>query len=358
MSDSLALDITKSFAGFNLAVSETLALDGITAIFGPSGSGKTTLLRLIAGFERPDSGQVYFNNAPLTEPAHKRPLGYVFQGGQLFNHLTVKGNLDFAEKRSPKDDLRYHYADVVRAFDLTGLMNRKTASLSGGERQRAASARTLLTRPKVLLLDEPLAALDRARKRDILPFLEGLPKGFGLPCLYVSHDIEEVSRLADNILVLSEGRVQAYGSAEDIIGRLDLQPLTGRFEAGSLLTGLVVSHDTRLSLTQVDLGGAVITLPLNKRLSVGDSIRLRIRARDVAIATSQPEAVSIRNVLSGVIEAILQDKTGPFADVVIGFGDSHLRARITRAAAEDLRLKKGQSVYALIKSVSFEGRLT
>jgi molybdate transport system ATP-binding protein len=297
----------------------------------------------------------------------------MFQNGRLFEHLTVGGNLAFADKRSRGGAAKYSFDDVVAGFDLGPLMDRRPASLSGGERQRAALARTLLARPELLLLDEPLAALDRARKREILPFLEDLPKRFGLPCLYVSHDIEEVSRLADNILVLSKGRVEAYGAAADIIGRLDLEPLTGRFEAGSLLTGVVINQDSRLALTRVKLGEAVITMPINKRLSVGDIIRLRIRARDVAIATAKPENTSIRNMLSGVINAVNEDLEGPFASVVIDLGEPSigeqsisgqaisgqaLRARITRAAIEDLGLKKGQSVYALVKSVSFEGRLT
>ena len=362
MSAELKLDIKKSYPGFDLGVSEVLPLGGVTAIFGPSGSGKTTLLRLIAGFETPDNGSIKIGGTLWDGPAHKRPVGYMFQNGRLFEHLTVGGNLAFADKRSRGGAAKYSFDDVVAGFDLGPLMNRRPASLSGGERQRAALARTLLARPKLLLLDEPLAALDRSRKREILPFLEDLPKRFGLPCLYVSHDIEEVSRLADNILVLSKGRVEAYGQASDIIGRLDLEPLTGRFEAGSLLTGVVIHQDSRLSLTRVKLGEAVITMPINKRLSVGDIIRLRIRARDVAIATSKPENISIRNMLSGVISAVNEDLEGPFASVVIDLGEHSIggqaiRARITRAAIEDLGLKKGQSVYALVKSVSFEGRL-
>ncbi len=357
MSVELNIDIKKSYSGFDLGVSEILTLDGVTAIFGPSGSGKTTLLRLIAGFETPDSGHIKMDETLWDGPAHKRPVGYMFQRGRLFGHLTVGGNLTFADKRSKGGAAKYSFDDVVAGFDLGSLMDRRPGSLSGGERQRAALARTLLTRPKLLLLDEPLAALDRARKREILPFLEDLPKRFEVPCLYVSHDIEEVSCLADNILVLAKGRAAAYGAAVDIIGRLDLEPLTGRFEASSLLEGRVSGYDKRLSLTHIRLGEAVITMPINAKLSTNDTVRLRILARDVAIATSKPENISIRNILSGKINEIIEDKEGPFAEAVIDLGGQFLRSRITRAAAEDLRLKTGQSVYALVKSVSFEGRL-
>ncbi|MEM6534628.1 MAG: molybdenum ABC transporter ATP-binding protein [Pseudomonadota bacterium] len=361
MSDrALSLDIEAPFGALTLRLAERLPLAGTLAVFGPSGAGKTSLLRLIAGLERPARGTIRFGDTVWADeqtfvPAHKRGVGYMFQTARLFSHLSVRGNLRFAEKRAPGPG-QYTVADLVDAFDLRLLLDRDPATLSGGERQRVALARTLASQPDLLLLDEPLSALDEARKRDILPFLEDLPARFGVPTLIVTHDIDEVARLADSMLVLNDGAVSARGDVETVVNGHGLEPMTGRYETSTLLTTRVSHHDPRLSATYVDLGGARLSLPLAEKLAIGADLRIRIRARDVAIATARPEGLSIQNMLAGTVSQIEDDGAGAVrADIRLESGDL-LSARITRAAVEALELTPGLSVFALIKSVSFDGR--
>ena len=359
--EALTVQVKLRFSGFDLEVSEDLSLDGVTALFGPNGGGKSTLLRAIAGFETPVHGKItigdqtwFDSEAGVNTPAHLRPVGFMFQDVRLLGHLSVSGNLDFADNRSRGREAGYSRDDVVAALDLGSLLDRRVAALSGGERQRVALARTLLTRPRLLLLDEPLAALDADRKAEILPYLEQLPKRFGIPTIYVSHAIDEVMQLADRVLVLANGRVRAHGPTGAIVERLDLQPLTGRFEAGVLLDATVKEHDARLSLTHVDLDGETLVMPIVGGLEPGDGIRLRIRARDVALAIQRPEGVSIRNILPGTISEITPEADTAFAEAFVALKGARIRARLTRAAVEDLGLTPGTPVFALIKSVSFD----
>lgn len=361
--DTLHLQASLAVAGFSLAVDEQIDLDGVTAVFGPSGSGKSTLLRVIAGFATPSAGriafagQVWFDSREgINLAPHRRPVGFMFQDARLFAHLDVAGNLAFAERRIRRTLPGFERQAVVAALDLEDLLARPVADLSGGERQRVALARTLLSAPRLLLLDEPLAALDRARKAEILPYLETLPRQFRLPTLYVSHDIDEVAGLADHMLVLAGGRVQQHGSAAAVVERLDLQPLAGRYEGGVLLEGRVSGHDERLQLSFVDVGGDRLTLPLLARVTDGDAVRVRIRARDVSIATRRPEGLSIRNVLPGTLTAVDSDARTGVAVASVQLQGAHIRARLTLAAVEELGLEAGMPVYALVKSVSFEGR--
>jgi molybdate transport system ATP-binding protein len=358
--ETLAVRLSVAFGGFDLHVDETLELHGVTAVLGPSGSGKSTLLRAIAGFERPAAGriacgdEVWFDSeAGVNLPAHRRPVGYMFQDARLFSHLDVAGNLGFAVKRRRRQNPVIELEGAVAALDLGPLLARRIGALSGGERQRVALARTLLAGPRLLLLDEPLSSLDRERKTDILPYLENLPK-FSIPTIYVSHDIDEVAWLADRVLVLTGGRVQLHGTADAVLERLDLQPVAGRLEAGVLAEGTVARHDPRLRLTYVDLRGDLLTMPMIERVPPGQRVRLRIRARDVAIATHRPEGLSIRNVLPGTLTDIVEEPETGFAEVFVQLRSTRIRARLTRAATEALRLEKGMAVFALIKSVSFE----
>jgi len=346
--------------GFRLAVDEVIALAGVTAVFGPSGGGKSTLLRAIAGFERPARGRIvhagstWFDADRSTHVApHRRPAGFMFQDARLFSHLSVAGNLDYAEKRN-RSSPGFDRQTVVEALDLAPLLQRRVTTLSGGERQRVALGRTLLRGPRILLLDEPLAALDRHRKAEILPYLERLPQQFQVPTLYVSHDIDEVAALADRMLVLVNGRVQMHDSAAAVFARLDLQPLTGRFEAGVVLEGQATGHDQRLHLTHLDVGGDALTMPFTDR-PPGSTLRVRVRARDVALAVVRPEGLSIRNVLPGTVAELLDDAAPGFVEVVVQLRRAQVRARITQAAVEALGLEAGSAVFALIKSVSFAG---
>lgn len=358
--DALELRCTVSLPGFRLEVDEMLDVSGFTAVFGPSGSGKSTLLRAIAGFARPAAGRiarggdVWFDGAAgVHVPPHRRPVGFVFQDDRLFTHLDVAGNLAFAEKRRRAADGPDRDA-VVEALGLASLLDRAVTGLSGGERRRVALGRTLLTAPRLLLLDEPLTGLDRDRKADVLEYLKAVPRNFGVPALYVSHDVDEVATLADDLLVLESGRVRMHGPAAELLERLDLEPLAGRFEGGVLVEGRVTGHDHRLHLTRVDVGGDDFVLPLVDRVALGDALRLRIRARDVALALERPHGISIRNVLPGTVIAVGDDPEPGFADVRVRLAGAGLRARVTRAAVEELALAPDVPVFALVKSVSFE----
>lgn len=356
--DRLVIDLGARRDAFVLDVAADISLRGVTALFGPSGSGKTSLLRQIAGFERPDRGEIrcgdetwFDSQSGIDLPPHRRPAGFVFQDARLFPHLDVRSNLDFAARRS---DGPIAADAVIAALDLDPLLARRPATLSGGERQRVALGRTLLSQPRLLLLDEPLSALDAQRKAEILPYLERILDGFDLPALYVSHSIDEVAQLADDVLLLDTGRVQAFGAATEILDRYDLEAVTGRFGAGSMVEGVVAGHDARLCLSRVDLCGQALSLPIAPDLEPGARVRLRIRARDIAIATGPVAGLSIRNALSATLTGIRADAASAYAELTLDLDGAVLRARITRAAVEDLELTEGQQVQALIKSVSFE----
>jgi molybdate transport system ATP-binding protein len=357
---ALSLDLRLSYPGFELRVRLEGAIDGITALFGPSGSGKSTLLRCMAGLEPAVTGRLRFGDdvwqdgaASKAVPAHARGVGFVFQDARLFPHLSVLGNLHYADMRSRGaiGATRIGFDDVVQALDLPSLLERRPASLSGGERQRVAIGRALLTRPRLLLLDEPMSALDTARKAEILPYLERLPATFGVPALYVTHDIDEVARLATRMVILTRGEIVAAGPIQEILERADLQHVTGRFEAGVLLTTRVVRHDAEFCLTQLDLQGQSLVVP-QARAEIGSAMRVRIRSRDVALALCRPEASSIRNVLAGSVVEIVSDASTPYAEVLVDIGGARLRARVTRHAVAELGLSAGTSLFALVKSIA------
>lgn len=361
MKKPLEIAVRVDHPDFRLEIDHAIDAQGVTAVFGPSGCGKTTLLRTIAGFERPESGvircgpEIWFDSeARIDLPAHRRPVGLLFQDGRLFEHLDVAGNLAYGESRRGRPLERFTRADVVASLDLANLMSRRVEGLSGGERQRVALGRTLLSNPEWLLLDEPLSGLDRDRRAAILPYLEEVTRGFEIPTIYVSHDIDEVARLADRVWVLEEGRLVRHGPTAAIVERLDLQPLTGRFEAGVVVEGRVTRHDPRLHLTYVDLHGDDFTMPLVDRLGIGDAVRLRIRARDVAIATQRPEGLSIRNVLAGRVAELVEEPATGSVEAFIELREDRIRARLTLSAVEDLGLEVGHEVFALVKTVSFE----
>jgi len=358
----LAVDVRIAFGTFDLDLNHRFALDGITALFGPSGCGKTTLLRIVAGLERNARGRIRFgdetwfdDDARIFVPLHKRGVGYVFQDTRLFPHLSVAGNLRYAARRSAGIASPIDTASVVAALDLAPLLKRWPPSLSGGERQRVAIGRSLLTRPRLLLMDEPLAALDIQRKAEILPYIERLPDTFGVPVIYVTHAIDEVARLAQRMVVLSAGRKFAEGPVAEILERLDLQPMTGRFEAGVLLTARVAGHDPAFRLTRLDLHGQTLDMPMLD-LPVGSEVRLRVRARDVSLAIERPRGISVRNILSGILARIEEEPETAFAETLVDIGGARLRARITRAAVAELSLVPGAPVFALVKSIAFDRR--
>jgi molybdate transport system ATP-binding protein len=357
MTRTLDLDFAITHGPFDLQVRAAIELDGITAVFGPSGAGKTTLLRAIAGLDRPARGRiecdgVVWHDSTRNVAAHLRRVGYVFQDGRLFPHLSVEQNLRFAAEhsRAPRP---IGMRDAVAALELQDLLDRRPASLSGGEQQRVAIGRALLTNPRLLLMDEPLSSLDSGRRREIAAFIEQLPARFDLAVLYVTHDIDEVIRLAGRMLLLARGRVAAQGSIKEILDRIDLWPLTGRLEAGSILEAVVDAHVNGMSHLKIE--GQTLRIPAIEA-AAGKMIRLRIHARDVVIAMEQPTRLSIRNVLEGRLSRIDLDDT-VYAELLLDIGTQSLRARITREALAELDLVTGQTLYALVKSVAFDDAL-
>jgi molybdate transport system ATP-binding protein len=358
----IAFDVRIAFGEFDLQIDHRMPIEGIVGLFGPSGCGKSTLLRIMSGLERNARGQIRFGDEVWQDtargifmPPHKRGVGYVFQDVRLFPHLSVAGNLRYADKRSRRVDSAIDIEGVVAALDLAPLMTRRPSSLSGGERQRVAIGRTLLTRPRLLLMDEPLAALDVRRKAKILPYIERLPQTFRVPVIYVTHSIDEVTRLAERMLVLANGRKVTYGPVAEALERLDLQPIAGRFEAGVVLTGRVTRHDLTYRLTHLDLHGKEIVMPMAD-VALGSDVRLRIRARDVALATKAPENISIRNVLPGTIAEIVEEPDTAFAETLVDIGGANIRARVTRSAVAALALTRGKPVFVLFKSIAFDRR--
>ena len=334
---------------------------GLTALFGRSGAGKTSIVNAIAGLIRPQRGHIAVDGAVLLDtargvfvPAHRRRLGYVFQEGRLFPHLTVRQNLLFGAWFAPRraNPGQAGLDEVVELLGIGPLLARRPGRLSGGEKQRVAIGRALLAQPRLLLMDEPLASLDNARKDEILPYLERLRDHSRVPFVYVSHAAAEVARLATTIVLVADGRVQAVGPAAEIMGRAGQYPLAGGFEAGAVLTATVAAHDPGWDLSELSGGfGRLVVGRLD--LPVGSRLRVRIRARDVMLATTRPSGISALNVLPATIEALVA--TGEEAvEVQLRLGAERLLARITRRSQAALGLVSGGAVFAVIKAVAID----
>jgi molybdate transport system ATP-binding protein len=354
---SLNVDVRGKRDGFSLDAAFTTE-HGVTALFGRSGAGKTTIVSMVAGLLRPRSGRIFLNGRTLFDSAAKidlssrqRKVGFVFQEARLFPHLSVRSNLLYA-RWAGRRQASTTFDAIVALLGLEEFLDRKPGSLSGGEAQRVAIGRALLSSPDILLMDEPLSQLDGARRAEILPFLERLAHQGGVPILYVSHVVEEVARLADSIVVLSEGRVVTAGPIEEVFGRIDLGVATGRYEASTILTAMVSGHDQAFALTELALGHARLSVP---RLPhpVGVSVRLRVRARDVALSLARPETLSIRNIIPATVDFVAIEE-GAYAEVLLSVSGQHLRARITRKSALELKLRPGSPVFALIKSIAID----
>jgi molybdate transport system ATP-binding protein len=355
---TLDVDIAHDFGGFALQATFACA-PGLTALFGRSGTGKTTLVNAIAGLLTPKRARISVNGRVLTDtasginvPPHKRRIGYVFQDARLFPHLSVRHNLLFGRFFARRTDA-IDFGHVVDLLGIAPLLQRRPATLSGGEKQRVAIGRALLARPELLLMDEPLASLDAARKDEILPYLERLRDDLALPIVYVSHAIPEVTRLADTVVLLSDGRVQAVGSVEALSARLDLFPLTGRYEAGAVLQARLLRHEENWGLSVLQTqAGEVLVLRVDR--PAGSMLRIRIRARDVTLALAPPHDTSALNILQGTV-AELKTSDGPQVEVRIDCRGDMLLARVTRLSAERLALQPGKAVYAMIKTVALDG---
>jgi len=333
----------------------------IVALFGRSGSGKSTIVNAIAGIVRPQRGRIVIGERVLFDsdrgidlaPEHRR-VGCVFQDALLFPHLDVRANLAYGERLTLPAERFVDRERIIALLGIAPLLHRRPANLSGGEKQRVAIGRALLASPRILLLDEPLASLDGARKAEILAYIELLRDEINLPIVYVSHAIEEVTRLADRVVVVAEGRVVAEGDTADVLSRPELNAASGRSEEGAVIDARVASHDPRFELTTLAFAGGELVVP-NVDALPGEQVRVRIRARDVSLALERPSRLSIQNVLEASVVS-LGGEYGAIVDVELRVGATPLAARITRKAACDLGLVPGQRVHALVKAVSIDRR--
>ncbi len=354
----LDIAVAHRFPGFTLDA-EFASGGRLTALFGRSGAGKTSVVNAIAGLLRPDRGRIVVDGEALTDternvfvPTRRRRVGYVFQEGRLFPHLTVRQNLLYGSWFTPRDGRGADFDQIVELLGVGSLLRRRPANLSGGEKQRVAIGRALLSRPRLLVMDEPLASLDEGRKAEILPYIERLRDEALVPIVYVSHGIAEVTRLATTMVVLSEGRVAACGPPAQVMGRLDLFPLTGRAEAGAILVTRIADHDPAFDLTTLRAAAGDLRVP-RLDLPVGTLLRVRVRARDVMIGLQPPEGLSALNVLPGRV-AEIGHGNGPIVDIRLDCAGESLIARLTRRSVERLGLQPGRPVYAVIKSIAFD----
>lgn len=344
-------------AQFTLAVDLQLPSAGITVLFGASGSGKTTVLRCVAGLERARDARVRIggelwqdDSERLFVPTWRRPIGYVFQEASLFDHLSVRANIAFGQRRSRATGSAHSLEQAVELLGIGHLLGRMPSQLSGGERQRVAIARALATQPRLLLLDEPLAALDHARKQEILPWLERLRDQLSLPMLYVTHSPDELARLADHVVVLEAGRVRAQGPTSELLSSIDAGVLSGD-DVGAVLPGRVVEHDAQWHLCRVAFDGGSLWLR-DSGLPVGHAVRLRVLARDVSLALHEPQDSSILNHLPCTIEACAPDAHPSQVLVRVAVGPTHLLVRITARSFQSLGLAPGQPAWLQVKSVA------
>ncbi len=353
----LELDLTARIGAFTVnAAFRTEA--GITALFGPSGAGKTTLVNMLAGLHRPSHGRIvvagnvlFDSDQGIDLPPEQRRLGYVFQESRLFPHMSVAGNLSYGRRLLPRDVAGVDHGLVVELLALAPLLTRRPKTLSGGERQRVAIGRALLAAPRLLLMDEPLANLDAPRRAEILPFIENLRREFDISIVYVSHNMDEIVRLADQLVVMADGAVVAQGPVDEITARLDLRPLTGRWDAGAVLSTTVAEQDERDALTRLSFQGGELWLP-RLDLAIGAALRIRVRARDVSLALSPPQDISVLNVFAGEVVEVGEDD-GPQVDVLVDIG-SPLWARITKRSQRELAIAPGRKVHALIKAMAVD----
>ncbi len=360
--DALRATLKVDYPGFSLDVDLALPGHGITALFGQSGSGKTTILRCIAGLETAQDAFISVNGNTWQDdakqifvPTHKRSLGYVFQEASLFPHLSVRGNLNYGRKRAGKqDDAAFEQA--IGLLGIGHLLERLPGKLSGGESQRVAIARALLTEPKLLLMDEPLSALDAKRKEEILPYIERLQSALNIPILYVSHQPDEVMRLADHLVLLENGRVKASGRGFELLGQINVSNAMYE-DASTRINATVSGHDDHYHLTHIDFSGGSFRI-IKRNLPIGQKIELKIFARDVSLSKSIPNDSTILNHLPATVGEIADTRNPAVMMVRLdtdkGTGSAPLLAHITKRSWDALGLVVGSSVYAQIKSVAVQ----
>jgi molybdate transport system ATP-binding protein len=356
MTEGLRARLRLDRGAFRLDVDLDLPQRGISALFGHSGSGKTTILRAIAGLERAPGGYVALGGEVWQDdargvfvPVHKRALGYVFQEASLFPHLSVRANLEFGRKRVPAHERRFDLAPVTELLGIESLLERRPDGLSGGERQRVAIARALLASPRLLLMDEPLAALDLRRKLEILPYLERMHAELAIPIVYVSHAPDEVARLADHLVLLDDGKLVASGPLTETLARVDLPPSFAD-DAGVVLDTRLAGHEED-ALSRLEFAGGALFVG-RRREAIGTHLRCRIHARDVSLALAQPQGSSIVNRLPAVVTAVAATETPGHVLVQLRIGASPLLARITARSRRELAIEPGLQLWAQIKGVA------
>lgn len=339
---------------FRLQLDLQVPADGVTGVFGPSGAGKTSLLRAVAGLDRHAGGYLairgeVWQDATRFVPVHHRGVGFVFQEASLFPHLDVRGNLDYARARAAPAAEDKAYEQAVELLEIGPLLDRDTLTLSGGEQQRVAVARALLSRPRLLLMDEPLAALDQRRRQDILRRLEALQNTLSIPVIYVSHALDEVVRLADHLVVMEAGRITASGPSQEVLSRLD-GPVAHAEDAEVVLPAVVTAHDEEWQLTRIDLPAGRLLLP-RCPVAAGRTVRVRVAARDVSLTLQPQSGTSILNILPAIVDALVEDRPGQVLVRLLA-GGQPLLARVTLKSARQLGLEPGLRLYAQVKSVA------
>jgi molybdate transport system ATP-binding protein len=330
----------------------------VVGLFGRSGSGKSSVVNAIAGLLTPASGRIAIDGEVLFDaarginlPPEKRRIGYVFQDALLFPHLSVKKNLLYGAARATGG---ISFDAVVGLLGIEALLERSPTALSGGEKQRVAIGRALLSQPRLLLMDEPLAALDNPRRQEVLRHVEALRNELHQPVVYVSHAVSEITRLADHVVLMNEGGVLAHGSVHEIFNRADLRPYTGRYEGGALIEAEAVGHDAAFFLTRFRFSGGDLVAP-GVDTPVGTRVRIRIRSRDVSLATERPAGISIRNVLEGDVTSV-SDTGGAIVEASVRLGRVDVPARISRQALVELGIVPGRRVFVLVKAIAFDKR--
>ena len=350
----------KQFSGFRLDATFTAPTPGVIALFGRSGSGKSTLTNVISGLVSPDVGTVSLDGELLTDirrglsvPVERRQIGYVFQDSRLFPHLSVSGNLQYGERRNQRAAAIVGFDEVVSLLGLAALLQRKPRQLSGGERQRVSLGRALLSRPRLLLLDEPLASLDVSRREEVLPYLVALRDRVSIPMVYVSHQFEEVLRLATHLVLLEAGRVLAEGPVDEMSLYSELQSIIGPDLVGAVVEGLVTRANAETGIADLAVGAGVLQVSL-RDAPVGARVRLQLLARDIILATQPVQGLSVRNALASTVIAISDDEFGAVL-VRVDVGGAIVLARITQSARRALNLRPGDAVWTLVKAVSTRG---
>jgi molybdate transport system ATP-binding protein len=345
--------------GFSLEIAFSAPDVGVTALFGPSGCGKSTILAAVAGLLRPQEGRVRLDDAVLLDTARRifvaperRRCAVVFQEARLFPHLSVETNLRYGLRRAPRDAEGPGFDEVVALLGIAPLLARRPSLLSGGERQRVALGRALLARPRLLLMDEPLASLDTARRGEVLPFLARLRDAARIPILYVTHALDEVDALANRLVLIEAGRVLADGPVEELAARTDL-PLAARRDAGSLIACTIVAHDPGRGLTRLGFAGGAFLVPLRSE-APGTTARIRLRARDLAVATEEPRGISTQNILSATLLDISDATTAHEVFLRLKVGPTAMLARVTRDSVARLGLVPGMALWAVVKAVTFD----